>query len=218
MDDMLINIIKSGNITIPMYLLKDYKKFNIKLNDFIFLMYLYNKGNMFTFDPSTISNDLGIDMMSVMNEISILSDKHFIEVVVKKNDKNITEEVISLEGFYNKLSLNAIEKATEQKNSTCFEFIEKEFGRTLSSIEYEIIKAWIESGNSDEIIEEAVKEAVFNGVSNLRYIDKILYEWNKKGIKTREDVEKNRKKHKKEEQEEIEEIFDYDWFEDDIDE
>ena len=29
---------------------------------------------------------------------------------------------------------------------------------------------------------------------NLKYIDKILYEWNKKGIKTVQDVEKNRKK------------------------
>ena len=40
---------------------------------------------------------------------------------------------------------------------------------------------------------DSVKEAVFNGVSNLRYIDKILYEWGKAGIKNVNDVEEMRK-------------------------
>ena len=101
-------------------------------------------------------------------------------------------------------------------DTSCFDFIEKEFGRTLSPMEYEIIKAWIEGGNSDELVKEAVKEAIFNGVNNLRYIDKILYEWGKKGLKTKEDVENNRKNFRqKDDQEENEELFDYNWFEDD---
>ena len=81
-------------------------------------------------------------------------------------------------------------------------------------MEYEIVKAWIDSGYSFEIIKEAVKEATFNGVSNLRYIDKILYEWNKKGIKTIEDVEKNRTKRQEEKKEKVE-VFEYNWLEDD---
>ena len=67
--------------------------------------------------------------------------------------------------------------------------------------EIEIVKAWKESNYSDEIIKEAIKEAVFNHVINLKYIDKILYEWKKNNIKTVKDVENNRKKrsNKKEE-------------------
>ena len=49
----------------------------------------------------------------------------------------------------------------------------------LSPMEYEIIKAWLDNDMSEELIKEALKEATFNGVSNLRYIDKILYEWGK---------------------------------------
>ena len=79
-------------------------------------------------------------------------------------------------------------------NSNIYELIEKEFGRTLSPIEAEIISAWLDNNTSEELIKEALKEAVFNGVSSLRYIDKILYEWGKKGIKTVKDVEDNRKK------------------------
>ena len=80
-------------------------------------------------------------------------------------------------------------------------------------MELEIIKAWLDSGFQEEVIEEAIKESVFNGVTNLRYIDKILYEWDKKGIRTREDVEKKKLHHRKEEP--PVEVFEYNWFEDD---
>ncbi len=217
MDNKLSNIIKSGNIVIPLYLLQNYKELGIELKDFVFIMYLYNKDNLIVFNPNKISEDLGITIKDVMEEISILSDKHLIEVKVIKN-RGVSEEVISLDLFYQKTSLMMMgtvsENANDSSNNSCFDFIEKEFGRTLSPMEYEIIKAWIEGGNSDEIIEEAVREAIFNGVNNLRYIDKILYEWNKKGIKTRSDVEKNRKNFRKKEETEPEEIFDYNWFED----
>ena len=81
-------------------------------------------------------------------------------------------------------------------------------------MEVEIIKAWLENNISEELIREALKEATFNGVSNLRYIDKILYEWGRKNIKTVEDVEKTRKKYSKKEDKEIDidtEIFDWNW-------
>jgi len=47
------------------------------------------------------------------------------------------------------------------------------------------------------LIKEALKEAVLNGVNNLKYIDKILYEWCKKGYKKAQDVHKKTKKQEK---------------------
>ena len=41
-DSKLIEIIKSGNIVIPLYLLKNYKKITNDMNSFIFLMYFYH--------------------------------------------------------------------------------------------------------------------------------------------------------------------------------
>ena len=105
-------------------------------------------------------------------------------------------------------------------DSDIYSTIEKEFGRTLSPMEYEIIKAWLDSNTSEEIIKEAVKEAAFNGVSNLRYIDKILFEWGKAGVKTPQDIENIRKKRKKKEESEEEkdidmDIVDWNWFDED---
>ena len=82
-------------------------------------------------------------------------------------------------------------------------------------MEIQIINAWIENGTSEETIILALKEATYNGVNNLRYIDKIISEWSKKGIKTREDVEKSRMNFKqKKENKPKNDILDYDWLND----
>lgn len=217
----LIEIFKNGNIVIPIYFIQHFKEFKLKWDEFIFMMYLYSIGNKFLFDPSKFSKDLNIELMDIMNYISTLTEKHYVEVEVIKNDKGLMEEVVILDGFYDKISLmtiNEVNQSSNSENSNIFEVIEKEFGRTLSPMEYEIIKAWLDGNMSEETIKEAIKEAAFNGVSNLRYIDKILYEWGKAGIKTASDVEKNRKKRNKvkEADESIDmDIVDWDWFDED---
>ena len=218
----LIDIFKQGNMVIPLYFLQHYKDFKLNLEEFIFLMYLYNLGNKFIFDPGKFGNDLNIELMDVMNYVSVLTDKHFMRVEVLKNEKGLMEEVVILDEFYNKLSMITIDEVNNTSNSedsNVFEIIEKEFGRTLSPIEYEIIKAWLDGGFNEELIKEAIKEATMNNVSNLRYIDKILFEWGKLGIKTKEDVEKNRKKRndaREKHDENIDmDIIDYNWFDDD---
>lgn len=215
----IIDIFKDGNLVIPMYILKNYKELKLELDELLFLMYLYNNDGNLLFDPNKFSNDLNVSLEKIMEYISNLSDKNFIKVDVIKNDKNVMEEVVVLDDFYSKLSLLIAEDVNNVDNSksNIFEVIEKEFGRTLSPMEYEIIKAWLDSNITEELINEALKEATFNGVSNLRYIDKILYEWGKKGIKTKKDVEankKNRRVEKKEEKDVDLDIMDWDWFDD----
>lgn len=222
MNKKLVSLLKCKNIVIPLYLIQNFEKLKLEYKEFLFLMYLYSLGDSSSFDPKRISDDTGFSLQEVMQMIAILSDKNYVDVKVIKNDKNISEEIISLEYFYNKISILMMDDIVhDNENSTsCFDLIQKEFGRTLSSIEYEIIKGWTMNGNSDELIMEAVKEAVYNNVNNLRYIDKILFEWGKKGIKTKEDVEKERKNYRRreEKEEDEEELFDYNWFEDDYDE
>ena len=208
----LHNILDSRNIVIPLYVYKAYPKLNIDLDVFVFLMYLYSYGEKLIFDPKKLSEEYGIPMPEVLGYIDKLSSSSLIDFEIIKNDKNISEEYLSLTPFFDKLSLILLDETPKEEDNTIFELIEKEFGRVLSPIEYEIIKAWHENNISDELIKEALKEAVFNGVNNLRYIDKILYEWQKKGIKNKDDVEKNRKTHKQ--KEEKVEVFEYNWLED----
>ena len=220
-----VDVFKQGHVVIPIYFLQQFKKLKITMEEFVFLMYLYRFGDKTVFNPSKYSEDLNIESMKILEMIDSLSEKNLIQVDVLKNEKGLREEVILLEGFYRKLSLLMVEDTNERQSnyqSNIYEIIEKEFGRTLSPIEYEIIKAWLDNDYSEELIKEAIKEATFSGVSNLRYIDKILYEWNRVGVKTVKDVEARRKKRaqRKDEEEDSKidlDMVDWDWFDDDDD-
>lgn len=213
----IVDIIKGRSIEIPIYIYKLVPKLNIDLDTFIFLMYLNSKGNTLLFDVNEFSKELSIEVKEIMKYIKDLQEKKLIELKLIHNDKNIIEEYISLDFYYEKVSLLLIDDINkkEEKDSNIFEILEKELGKQLSPIEIEIVKAWKESGYNDEVIKEAIKESVLNGVANLRYIDKILYEWSKKGIKTKEDVENNRKSFKEKEPPKKVDVFEYDWMDDD---
>ena len=220
----LVEMLKKGNFVVPLYLFQLRDKFSLKMEEFIFLVYLSNLGDKVLFDINKFSSDLNFSVQEILSYVEVLTEKKYITVDVIKNEKNIMEEYVVLDLFYDKLTNLMIdninqEKVEEEKNSNIFEIIEKEFARPLTPVEYEIIHAWLESGTSEELIKEALKEAVYSGVANLRYIDKIIYEWSKKGIKNRVDVENNRKNFKEnQEKKEKLELFDYDWFEDGEDE
>ena len=75
------------------------------------------------------------------------------------------------------------------------ESFEKEFGRGLTPIEIEILKEWKQCQYKDEMILDALKEATLSNVRNMRYIEKILIEWAKHGVKRsgRDAVSSNQK-------------------------
>lgn len=209
MTDKLIKVLKEGNAVVPFELIKSYKKINLTEQELIFIIYILNTNKMF--NPKEISDNLNIKMTECLQLIESLSDKDIINIKTIKNN-GITEEIIDTENLYKKIAYLYIENDSvdsENKSMDIYSEFEQEFGRTLSPIEYELIGSWRDI-NSDEIITLALKEAVYNGVNNLRYIDKILHEWNKKGLKTKEAIMKdkmtfaNKKVEKKE-------LFDYDW-------
>ncbi len=203
--NQLVEILKNNNYQIRKELLFNYKSLNITDSEFIVLIYLINQSSDI-YNPKQISNDLKLGLNDVLELINSLIEKGIIKIELKKIN-NIRTEVIDLETLYEKIAFS-LEPKEDKKESNIYSTFETEFGRTLSPMEYEIITGWIESGYTEELITLALKEATYNGVSNLRYIDKIIYEWGKKGIKTKEDVEKNRKQFKNSEKKEL---FEYNW-------
>lgn len=188
----LKSLYKQMSYQINPLILKNIKNLNLSLNEFLLIIYFINEGS--TLDLERIKSVYNFTEEEVLNIYSSLIEKHIIELVVEKQNGKVTEK-ISLEMFYDKLILN--NKEESKKCDDIYAKFENEFGRSLSPIEYETINKWIENGVSNEIIESALKEAVLNGVTKLRYIDTIIYEWTKKTKKPKE--------------EEYQELFDYDW-------
>ena len=201
--DKIIELLKDGTITIPKLFLNKYKELNLNEKEFILLMYLMNYTS--SFNPKQIGLEIGYDYKEILELVNNLCEKGLMEIEIRTENK-IKSEYINLDKLYNKLAFLVMNNKNREEPKNLFSTFEKEFGRTLSPIEYELINAWKDKNFSEELILAALKEAVLNGVSNLRYIDKILYEWNRKGIKDPKDIEK-----KKEVQGKKEKLFKYDW-------
>ena len=214
MDDKIIDLLKLRPIVIPRILLNNYRLFNITDSEFIVIMVLLSYGDKITYNPEEFAREVRMSKHEVMSIIDSLCDKNIISLVVEKVNKK-TYEYLSMELLYQKLFnivANDDKSEKEEIDNSIFSVFEKELGRTLSPMEFEQIKEWITSGNSNELIICALREAVLNGGGNLRYIDSILNDWRKKGYRKQEDVKKDREIYRSKKSKV--EVFDTDWLND----
>ena len=154
----LLDMIKTKDLIIPSILLINYKELKINEKELLLISMLMSYENDIAFDPTHFSQKLNLDLNEIMEMISSLSSKNYIEINVKK-ENNKMKEYISIEPIYEKLLLMTIEE--EEKNleeSTIYSTIEEEFGRTLSPIEYETISGWLNAKIDEGLIKEALKE------------------------------------------------------------
>ncbi len=179
-------------------IVKTIPNLDITIKEFMLLLYFININN--SLDLKNIKDKIGLNDEDILNTYSSLLTKKLISVSLVKTN-GLSSEVINLDMFYDKLIMNT---KTEEVSTDIYSKFESEFGRVLSPIEYETINRWLSSGVKEDLILSALKEAVVSGACNLRYIDKIIYSWTKKG--------------KSEEKEDYQELFDYDWLGDESEE
>jgi DNA replication protein len=183
-----------GNINIPTFLITHYKNLKLTESELVLILQIIsfqNKGNDFP-TPEELSSRMTTSVDSCANMLRGLVQKGFITISDAYSSDGIRYEKYSLQPLWEKLIdhflliQKAAETATKRESEedlyTCFE---SEFGRPLSPFECETLAMWIDDDRHDAvIIKAALKEAVISGKLNFRYIDRILFEWKKNGVKT----------------------------------
>ncbi len=192
--------------------LKQIKKLNLSLNSILLLIYFINQ-NKSMLNIEELNKMFELTEEEIMIAFNDLISRQLIEIKMNKNVNKKIEEIIDLSPFYNLIENDYKEVKKETKAKEIFNIFESEFGRTLSPMEFELIDGWLKSGVNEELLIGALKEATFNGVRNFRYIDKIIYEWNRQGFKSMADVNKNIVRSDKRDLDKT--LFDYNWLDDD---
>lgn len=190
--------------------LKLLKTLELSVLELLFIIYFDNSETK-EFNITSLVNYLGFTETEVMNTLDSLMKKKLISLDAGKDHYNKSIEIINLDGLYNIIEDLYNQNINEQKKENIYDTFSHELGHKLTKMDYEIINGWLNNNYSEELILGALKEAVFNGVNSFRYIDKILYEWSKKGFKTMNDV-KNSLSNREEKNDK--ELFDYNWLED----
>lgn len=218
MEERYMELLRDKMFFIPSSVFRNMGKLGITGDEVVVLIFIINMGPRVLYDPEMISKGTGINRIRVLEVINGLISKGILTIVVKKNGSSKKmEEFISTDLFYEKMRgvlLGGTNRANgkREEQTDLFSMFEKEFGRTLSSMEYEIIRGWVSDDMPSDLVREALREATYNGVSNLRYIEKIILDWKKRGYKSVKDIERARERYKKKNGNG--DVFDYNWLDD----
>ncbi|MFD2445824.1 DnaD domain-containing protein [Bacillus sp. CGMCC 1.16607] len=195
MDKMnLIAWANEGSINIPSFLITHFKSLKLNESELVLILQVIsfqNKGNDFP-TPEELSNRMTSSADICANMLRSLVQKGFIEISDEYSSEGIRYEKYSLEPLWEKVieqfllirksEDHVIKSTSESDLYICFE---TEFGRPLSPFEIETLSMWLDDDRHDTIIiKAALREAVISGKLNFRYIDRILFEWKRNGIKT----------------------------------
>ena len=215
MENNVRKILMDRPLVIPRIIINNYKKLNITEEEIIILIFIIDYGVDLEYNPSIFVQELNIDKYKVLELINSLKEKNILTILIKKENKKVSSEYISLQPLYDKI-MNIVMDNKEKQieiDENIYSIFENELGRTLSPLEYEKIKEMVTS-YGQELVVEALKEAVYNRANNLRYIETILSEWNKKGYKSKVDILKDRENYRKKKTGNIK-LPDIDWLNED---
>ena len=215
MENNVRKILMDRPLVIPRIIINNYKKLNITEEELIILIFIIDYGVDLEYNPSIFVQELNIDKYKVLELINSLKEKNILTILIKKENKKVSSEYISLQPLYDKI-MNIVMDNKEKQieiDENIYSIFENELGRTLSPLEYEKIKEMVTS-YGQELVVEALKEAVYNRANNLRYIETILSEWNKKGYKSKADILKDRENYRKKKTDNIT-LPDIDWLNED---
>lgn len=205
-NDLLEEWLEQGDTSISNVLLMHYK--TIGLNDVTFILLLQiksflDKGIQF---PSidALSTRMKLSNEQVYSGIHQLIQQNMLKIDTVTDSDGRASDVYSLKPLWHHLTRVLSDLSEQQKEtvavdseSALYELFEKEFGRPLSPIEVETIGMWIDQDHYKiELIHLALREAVLSQVYNLKYVDRILLNWEKRNIKTAEQVEKESEKYR----------------------
>lgn len=194
----------AGQTTVSNLVLHHYRQLGMSSSQLIVYLELksYLDQGQQSPDINLIAQHLEIEVTQVYEILHQLIAQQILRHETKLDKTGKETDYYSFLPLIDKLMVLQTQEKTkkEQKTDTnnrkqLFEKIEVEFGRQLSPIELETIGKWIDEDHYDlNMIELALQEAVLNQVWNLKYMDRILQNWEKQHITTPQQVQQARDK------------------------
>ena len=178
----------SEGIDFNFLLLENYKKFRINENELAIILmidHLVNHGNPFI-TADLLSLKMSLDIKDIDSLIADLLTRGFMEYTTV-NGKTVTSLNPLKEKLYREFQMTISKeneargnKKIKEELNNIYQTFESELGRQLSPLEISRIREWVSLGYSDEMIINALKEALAQGKKTLRSVDKILLSWAKR--------------------------------------
>lgn len=205
-------------ISVPTELIRSYRKLDLVEQDVIVILQLITLQQQGDLLPSFefISENMQLSPHEVANILKKLKNNGYLRIEQIEDEQRMVHEWYSLEPLINKLYEGSTSTKEEEKKEEgkLFGLFEQEFGRALSPIEIETVSHWLDQDQfKPALIKAALREAVLMGKMNFRYIDRILAEWKKRGIRSSADMNQTKEPIQEKPKEKRDTSVYYNWLE-----
>lgn len=188
----------AGTTTISNVVLNHYHQIGMTQTELILylqLMQAQQSGDTFP-DLLAIAKKIGLSRDEIFELIQQMLQKKMIKMETSKTADGKTADMYDLtpifhliQAFLQTEAQKTISKSQEMEIQELYQAFEHEFGRALSPIELETIGYWLETDHYQvEIIKLALREAVLNQAYSLKYIDRILLNWERKNLTSKAQI------------------------------
>ncbi len=199
-----------GFTTLQNGLIAYYSKLNISDAELLLIIQLEafsQRGESFPSNEKIAANT-NLTVADVGNIIQRLIDRDYLTIEQVKDNQDKIGNRYSLNKLYDAIdqyidqNILIKDKKREKTVSVVDDLdnnplnylsrkVEVEFGRYLSPIEREEIAQWLSVDHyTPEVIELALREAVLSQAYSLKYIDRVLLNWQRHNLKTVDEIER----------------------------
>ncbi|SDY88505.1 DNA replication protein [Evansella caseinilytica] len=193
-ENIMLELYMESPFTMPSSFIKNYVQLGLSDQQMIVLMHIRQfaqEGNYFP-TPTDLQQRMTIDQDQCAKILKELLKKGFLGIEEKQDADGRLSEAFSLQPLYEKVilyinhqSVGKEKFSKQQEEGELFRRFEEEFSRPLSPMEVEMISMWLDQDKHEpKMVEAALREAVVSSKLNFRYIDRILYDWKRNGIKS----------------------------------
>ena len=192
---------KSGNLVLPSALLLHSKELFPSSEDFLIwqFFYLQNTTALGDVSPSQIAEIIGKEVADVNQSISNLTENGLLQyrtIELNGEIELIFDASLAFERLDSLLDNQTPDTTAPNPQNQLKDLVEtfqQELGRLLTPFEIEDLSKTVkEDGVKEDLIKEALREAVLNGKPNWKYIQAILRNWRHEGIQSVAQVEAKR--------------------------
>lgn len=182
-------------ISFPFLLLEKYSELHVTPEEFIIILQLLASSQVrHTTDlsPSELGDLCNMTTNEVFQYIEQLVTRGLLAIGEQVNEQGTHGTYFDLKPLWQRLRNQNISPSILQVKElhdpvTLFE---QEFGRPLSGLELEQIRHWLQTDkHPDWLVIEALREAVLANKFSFKYIDRILFDWQRNRIRTKQELE-----------------------------
>jgi DNA replication protein len=189
----LVQLLQKGTIPLPVALFTEYKRLGLRETEVLLLTQLLifqEKEKIAAPTFQELSSRMNLTIQEIADMVAKLSKDGWVGIGSKGEkgyDLSLIYERLIASLEEEEEDYTQIQIDSDEQYQSIFHLMEQEFGRPLSPNECEHIIKWLDEDlYPEELIVTALREAIYCEKVSVRYMDRILMEWERHQIRTAE--------------------------------